>query len=92
VPTVDAATANRLLGPFVREALKFDERGTLLGIVEQFGWQAAAGTAGTAAAGASGDDKGAVGSGAATGEFSRALDLGSFSLLLQVRGSFAPAA
>lgn len=58
LPSVDADTANRLLGPFIREALKYDERGTLLAIVQQFGWQAG-------------------------GEFSQAIDLGSFSLLLQ---------
>lgn len=39
----DAATANRLLAPFVQEALKLDERGTLLGIVQQFGWEGASG-------------------------------------------------
>lgn len=60
LPSVDAATANRLLGPFVKEALRFDERGTLLAIVQQFGWQAG------------GQD------------FTQPIDLGSFSLLLQV--------
>jgi hypothetical protein len=61
LPSIDAATANRLLGPFVKEALKFDDRGTLLAIVQQFGWDP-------------------------NGDFTRALDLGSFSLLLQVSG------
>jgi hypothetical protein len=62
LPSVDAGTANRLLGPFVREALKYDERGSLMAIVEQFSWQA-------------------------RGEaFTQAIDLGSFSLLLQVCG------
>jgi hypothetical protein len=61
LPSVDPDTANRLLGPFIREALRLDERGTLLAIVQQFGWQAG-------------------------GEFTQAIDLGSFSLLLQVRG------
>jgi hypothetical protein len=59
LPCVDAATANQLLGPFIREALKYDDgKGTLLAIVQQFGWE--------------------------TGTFSQDLDLGSFSLLLQV--------
>lgn len=71
LPSVDSSTANRLLGPFVREALKFDERGTLLAIVQQFGWE----------------DTPAGGSSSAAG-FTRALDLGSFSLLLQVRMLF----
>jgi hypothetical protein len=62
LPSIDAATANRLLGPFVKEALKFDDHGTLLAIVQQFGWDP-------------------------NGEFTRALDLGSFSLLLQVGSS-----
>lgn len=86
IPSCDCATANRLLGPFVREALKFDdERGTLLTIVEQFGWQAQPDTvrlADTGAAGAAGAGAGSV---AAAGEFCRTLDLGSFSLGLQVR-------
>eukprot|EP00775_Hariotina_reticulata_P006093 gene6093-6331_t len=35
------ATANQLLGPFIREALKYDDgKGTLLAIVQQFGWEA----------------------------------------------------
>lgn len=74
LPCVDAATANKLLGPFVREALKFDERDTLLAIVAQFGWQEAQ-QGGPGAAGPSSSPPGG---------FDRALDLGSFSLLLQV--------
>lgn len=62
----DAATANRLLAPFVQEALRLDERGTLLAIVQQFGWEGG------------------------SGEFSKAIDLGSLSLLLQVRGCGCP--
>jgi hypothetical protein len=64
LPAVDAATANRLLGPFVREALKFDERSTLLGIVQQFGWVVCAAPPSAAAA-----------AGSAGGEFSRSIDL-----------------
>lgn len=95
LPCVDAATANRLLGPFLAQALKFDDgkgagtapgrrwlartvgarrrglpprlpAGTLLGIVQQFGWE--------------------------NGSFCKGVDLGSFSLLLQVRGAHASTA
>eukprot|EP00879_Flechtneria_rotunda_P022680 GHRR01023952.1.p1 GENE.GHRR01023952.1~~GHRR01023952.1.p1 ORF type:complete len:356 (+),score=62.70 GHRR01023952.1:575-1642(+) len=58
LPAIDAETANELIGPFLREALKYDDsKGTLFAIVQQFGWEAAG--------------------------FSKGVDLGSFSLLLQ---------
>lgn len=38
LPSVDAATANELLAPFVRDALRHDDKGALASIVAQFGW------------------------------------------------------
>jgi hypothetical protein len=58
LPSIDAATADELLAPFIKQALQFDTAGTLLAIVRQFGWQADG--------------------------FTTGVDLGSFSLLLQV--------
>lgn len=58
LPSIDAATADELLAPFIKQALQFDIEGTLLAIVRQFGWQADG--------------------------FTTGVDLGSFSLLLQV--------
>ncbi|KAF6263903.1 kinase-like domain-containing protein [Scenedesmus sp. NREL 46B-D3] len=40
LPSIDAATADELLAPFIKQALQFDIEGTLLAIVRQFGWQA----------------------------------------------------
>ncbi|WIA34068.1 hypothetical protein OEZ86_012446 [Tetradesmus obliquus] len=40
LPSIDAATADELLAPFIKQALQFDTEGTLLAIVKQFGWQA----------------------------------------------------
>eukprot|EP00882_Tetradesmus_deserticola_P017021 GHRQ01018207.1.p1 GENE.GHRQ01018207.1~~GHRQ01018207.1.p1 ORF type:complete len:129 (+),score=19.74 GHRQ01018207.1:208-594(+) len=40
LPSIDAATADELLAPFIKQALQYDIEGTLLAIVSQFGWQA----------------------------------------------------
>lgn len=58
LPSIDQATANRLLKPWLLKALEQDDKGTLLEAIQPFGWSS-------------------------TG-FSKTVDLGMLSLVLQV--------
>lgn len=58
LPSIDQATANSLLRPWLLKALEQDDKGTLLEAMQPFGWS--------------------------DGGFSRSVDLGMLSLVLQV--------